>query len=157
VAVFRKSSWLPADIWTLWRWHEDPQALPRLTPPGERLEVLERKPGHDGTNLGEGAMVRLRAGRMTLEAVHRECRPPELFTDELVRGPFAHWLHRHRFEAEERDGKPGTRMTDEVEWRLPLAPVSHWLAGWAVRRRLNQMFAYRHEVLQQAFSQQPKV
>jgi uncharacterized protein len=151
MAVFRISTWLPADVRSVWNWHEQPEALERLTPPGERLQVLERRAGDDGSALGAGARVRLRAGVLRLEAVHRACEPPRMFQDELVRGPFRRWVHTHRFEPESRDGKPGTLMTDEVEWSLPFAPVSHWLAGWAVKRRLKQMFKHRHKVLQETF------
>ncbi len=41
--------------------------------------------------------------------------PPFAFTDTQLRGPHHTWIHRHTFE--EVEG--GTRMLDEVRWRVP--------------------------------------
>jgi len=40
---------------------------------------------------------------------------PHRFVDEQVDGPFAYWLHEHRFEGEGLT----TTMTDVVEYRSP--------------------------------------
>lgn len=81
-------------------------------------------------------------------AEHVEYDPPHLFADVQRRGPFAYWYHRHLF-APTTQGT--TLMTDEVEYALPLGWLGAWLGGGFVRAKLQKMFDYRHQVVQQSF------
>jgi ligand-binding SRPBCC domain-containing protein len=51
------------------------------------------------------------------------------------------WRHRHEFTSE----NGGTRLTDRIEFSLPLAPLSDWLLAWFVSIQLRGMFTYRHQ------------
>ena len=75
-------------------------------------------------------------------AVHTEYDPPHLFADRQESGPFAYWYHRHDVLD---DAQGGTILRDEVEFQPPLGVVGRWLGGWLIRRKLERMFAYRHE------------
>jgi len=139
--AFEYTSWIAAPVETVFAFHEQPNALERLTPPWSKLQVLERTGG-----IKTGASVRLRIpfGPFGVEwlAVHTAYEHNRFFEDVQKRGPFRIWRHRHEF-AEADDG---TFLTDRIEFSLPLAPVSDWLAGWVVRIQLRLMFAYRHGV-----------
>lgn len=68
-----------------------------------------------------------------------EWEPPHRFVDEQLRGPYAEWIHTHRFR---EDGPGATIVEDEVRYRLPfglLGDVIHPL----VRRQLDGIFAFR--------------
>lgn len=67
--------------------------------------------------------------------------PPHSFTDEQLRGPYALWVHTHRFRA---DGPGATVMEDEVRYQLPLG-VFGSLALPIVRRQLEGIFAFRRQ------------
>jgi uncharacterized protein (TIGR01777 family) len=76
-------------------------------------------------------------------AEHRGYQPGVQFQDVQLRGPFRSWSHVHRF----LEGPGSTSiLEDEVTYALPLAPVSHWFAGWFARKSIRRMFAYRHAV-----------
>ncbi|MEM1445836.1 MAG: SRPBCC family protein [Planctomycetota bacterium] len=74
--------------------------------------------------------------RFTAEIVAFD--PPMFFRDRMVRGPFKHFEHDHRFEAV----GGGTRMTDELRFAAPLGPLG-WLAERLVLRRHLRLFLTR--------------
>ncbi|MEM0896556.1 MAG: TIGR01777 family oxidoreductase, partial [Verrucomicrobiota bacterium] len=65
------------------------------------------------------------------------------FVDVQVNGPFAEWLHRHRFV---RKGKSSSVLLDEISYRLPLGFVGQLFGGRFVKSRLERTFRYRHRV-----------
>lgn len=138
--TFVHSSWIPAPVEAVFAFHERPDALELLTPPWTGATVLERSGG-----LETGARVRLRipVGPFGIEwlAVHTGYEKDHFFDDIQQRGPFRVWRHRHEFTSE----NGGTRLTDRIEFSLPLAPVSDWLLAWLVSFQLRRMFTYRHQ------------
>ena len=72
-----------------------------------------------------------------------EWEPGRGFTDVQLRGPYARWVHRHRFEP---DGA-GTRVLDRVEYALPLAPWSAPVHPLLVRPALERIFAFRRAAI----------
>ncbi len=60
------------------------------------------------------------------------------FVDEQLKGPYAMWVHTHRF----RDVPGGTEISDEVKYKLPFGPLGR-LVHFFVRRELAGIFAYR--------------
>ena len=71
-------------------------------------------------------------GRHALETVTHFPLP----VDEVF--PYHTWIHRHTFEAV----ADGARMTDRVDYQLPLHPWSG-VALPLVRRQLNRIFVFR--------------
>ena len=139
---FVKESRIASSPETVFRFHESPDALKNLIPPWEKMEVVE-----SSGSLLPGSKVVLRGHLLGLipirwVAIHTEYDPPHLFADRQQSGPFASWYHRHRFLS---DGQGGTLLRDEVEYQAPLGMIGSWLGGWLIRRKLEAMFAYRHE------------
>jgi ligand-binding SRPBCC domain-containing protein len=69
------------------------------------------------------------------------------FCDEQLNGPFASWKHCHRIAGESEDGIAGTRVTDEVEYALPLGALGSLGNALLVRRQMEALFAYRQQRL----------
>ncbi len=118
--------------------------LERITPPELRFSILTPLP----MEMGRGALIDYRLRLQGIPFLWRteisEWDPPRAFTDQQIKGPYHTWIHRHTFEAVET----GTRMTDRVDYRLPLWPFGEFALPF-VRRRIQRIFAYRGEVIQQ--------
>jgi ligand-binding SRPBCC domain-containing protein len=126
---------------TVFRFHESPDALRSLIPPWEKMTVAES----DGSlAIGSRVVLRGRMGPIPIAwvAVHTEYAPPHLFADRQESGPFAAWHHRHHMLD---DGRGGTILRDEVDYAVPMGKIGQFFGGWFVRRKLEKMFAYRHE------------
>jgi uncharacterized protein len=130
-------------------WHAEPGALERLTPPWEPLEVLERAPG---VRNGDRGVLRVRVGpfRVRWEFEHRDYVEGRQFRDVQIRGPFRRWSHTHRMTPE---GPKFCRLEDRIEYELPLGFVGNFLGGWFVRRKLQKLFRYRHNVTAEAMAE----
>ena len=141
--IIERSSTLPVSAEEAFAWHERPGAFERLTPPWERVTVLERSGG-----IREGARtavsVRVGPARFRWVAVHRDYVEGRRFVDEQVEGPFSHWIHEHRFEPE---GPGATRYTDRIELGPAFGPVGAAAARLLARPRVERMLAYRHATL----------
>ncbi|TWT74167.1 TIGR01777 family oxidoreductase [Allorhodopirellula solitaria] len=133
---------LPVPIDVAFGYHERPGCLQRLNPPWESVEVEHS----DGSlTVGSRVVVKTPVAGIPLrwQVRHTEYEPPELFTDEQESGPFTSWRHRHRFST---TGPDASRLTDEIEYQVPLGRMGNLVGGSRVREKLESVFAYRHRV-----------
>ncbi len=142
-----KRSRLACSAQELFDWHCRPEAFIELQPPWERVDQLS-KPEH--LHAGQLVRISIRLGLLRLPWVSEitEMVPGNSFTDVQRRGPFAYWKHEHHCIA---DDAGHCWLEDRISYRLPLDPLGGWLAGWLVRRRLEQMFSYRHHHMRKVF------
>ncbi|MDR3633302.1 MAG: SRPBCC family protein [Isosphaeraceae bacterium] len=138
---FVKESRIAAPRGVVFAFHESPGAILRLTPPWERVELIE---GGESLQPGQRVVLRTWIGPWPVRwvAEHTEYEPGRLFADRQVQGPFSRWYHRHRFLD---DGAGGTLLRDEVEYEPPLGALGRWLGGGVLERKLRKLFDYRHE------------
>ncbi|GAC1537044.1 MAG: hypothetical protein NVS2B9_03040 [Myxococcales bacterium] len=134
-----------APVSRVFAFHEEQGALERLTPPWERTRVVQRG---DSLAPGTRVVIAVRIGPVwkEWEARHTRYEKDVLFEDVQVRGPFARWRHTHRFVP----APEGTRLIDEVDYELPLGALGRFFGGPVVRRKLERMFAFRHQVTRRA-------
>ncbi len=148
MATFDKKSQMPVSAEELYRWHMQPGAFDELVPPDQKIRVIERPP-----RLEEGAklVMKVYMGPVGVRwvALHRGFIEGRQFIDEQVRGPFAGWVHTHRFEP--IDARTSI-LHDHIDYRLPLGPVGHLFGGWPTRRMLEQMFDFRHRQTHQSLT-----
>jgi uncharacterized protein (TIGR01777 family) len=144
VTTVQRTSRLPVSAGEAFAWHQRPGAFERLLPPWERVEVIERRGGLE--NGGE-VVLRVGWGPVMLRWLtrYRDCVPGRQFADEQVEGPFARWVHLHVVDP---NGPDACRLTDRIEYALPLGAAGAIVGGWAVRSRLERMLQYRHLLLQ---------
>ncbi len=141
--VAERSTVVPFPSEEVYAWHARPGACERLTPPWERVEILERTGGLED---GARTVVRVRAGLASVRwvAVHRDHVPGQRFVDEQIEGPFAHWVHTHEFMPEGN----GARVTDRIEYAPPYGLAGAAADLWLVRPRIDRLLRYRHTLLQ---------
>lgn len=140
---FRQETPLRVSAAEAFAWHERPGAFERLAPPWEDLEVLEKS---GGIANGGRLVFRVRMGPIWQKwvAEHDGYERGKMFRDRQASGPFAYWQHTHRFE-DRPEG--GSVLTDEVEYRLPLAPFSDVAPKCLVEDKISAMFRYRRAVM----------
>ena len=140
---FQKSLRVPVPVETLFAWHERPGAFERLSPPWDRPTVL----AHTG-GIRDGAKVTLQvhAGPVptTWQLEHRDYIANEQFRDVMTSGPFAHWVHTHRFMS---DGPHASILEDHIAYALPLGALGDAVGGGYAASTLERVFAYRHALL----------
>ncbi len=125
----------------------DPANLARITPPWLRFRIHGAPP----VALGEGSRIeyRIRWLVFRLRWVTRitRWRAPLEFEDRQERGPYAVWIHTHRFS---RRGE-AVLMEDHVAYALPMGVVGRIVHGLHVRRQLEEIFEYRRRAIDEIF------
>ena len=99
--------------------------------------------------LGEGDEVTWEAvhfgvkQRLTARVTH--CAPPHVFEDEMVRGAFKSFVHRHTFRQE----AGGTVMVDDFTYRSPLGLVGAVADKLFLERYMRAFLRARARALKQ--------
>jgi len=74
-------------------------------------------------------------------------REGEYFVDEQRFGPYALWHHKHFIK--EIDG--GVEMEDIIDYKLPLGLLGQLAHPFIVKPKLNEIFEYRKNKLEELF------
>lgn len=150
MAVYERSSVVHAPLEAVWTFQSAVDGLVAVTPSWFDLRV-EAVVGPDGEAdpdaLVEGSEVSLSMRPLgfgprqswTSRITHHERTDSRaVFRDEMVDGPFPRWLHSHQFT----ETSAGTRLTDRVEYELPLGPARG--LSWLAWPGFEGVFTFRH-------------
>ncbi|MCU0307676.1 MAG: SRPBCC family protein [Thermoleophilia bacterium] len=141
MAVIERSVEIDVPASVLFHFHLDTRNAPLISPAGARFLAIEGE-----FPLVEGAEVRLKVRQPPMPVAQGwhiradEIVPDRLLVDVALRSPFAAWRHEHRFDPL---GPDRARMTDRVEYRLPLGPLGALADRLIVHRMLERTFAER--------------
>ena len=150
IYTLKRTQFLPIGIDEAWAFFSSPRNLSRITP--EEMDFQIRYISGAGDTMYPGQIIRYRIKVLPLFTVQwvteiTHAQPPYYFVDEQRLGPYGMWHHQHHF----RDVTGGVKMTDEVNYGLPLGLVgklAHWLF---VEQRVNAIFDHRFKILQGYF------
>lgn len=139
VWVLRARQQLMTPREALFPFFADAANLGRITPPEMHFEILTPAP----IVMRAGTLLDYRIRTWGIPIRWRteitEWNPPVEFVDTQLTGPYAEWVHRHRFIAFTGES---TLMEDLVRFRLPFGRLGA-VAGPVVRRQLRRIFDYR--------------
>jgi ligand-binding SRPBCC domain-containing protein len=141
--TFTYRSRLPASAEAVYRFHVQPAALERLTPPWEKVQVVSRT----GSVEEPGSQVTLRVSvgpfSQNWIAEHVAVEPNRMFKDVMRTGPFTKWEHTHKFIPETDHS---SWLEDTVEFEFPLGWLGRLFGRAYTHSRLERLFEYRHRV-----------
>lgn len=72
----------------------------------------------------------------------------QFFVDEQCQGPYTIWHHEHHF----KEVEGGVEMTDIVSYVLPLGFLGKMAHPIFVRKKLEEIFAYRFQKVEELFN-----
>ena len=139
---------LPISLPERWRFFSVPLQLKMITQECLGLEILDDLPHH----IYPGMIIRYRVRPLfglpvTWVTEISQVQEPTLFVDEQRVGPYALWHHQHHF----RQVESGIEATDIVTFKLHFGFLGTIAYHLFVRKRLNDIFEYRYQVLQKRF------
>lgn len=161
MANFTSTQWISVDLAKVFPFFCDPNNFVAIMPPeiGTRLLRLEAAPPpiQDlalAGAAGKGSRIEfsfraipLLPFRMTWVAEVVSFEPYEMFRDVQRRGPFASWVHTHGFKSEERGGRTGTLITDEITYAIGFGALGRIVDEFAVKIALGRTFAHRRRAI----------
>ena len=140
---------IPAAPDLVWSFFANPANLPLITPPSVHFQTLST---FFEDHIYPGQLIEYRLSPLPFmrtywltEITHVE--RGRYFVDEQRRGPYSLWHHQHHFK--EING--GVEMTDRVHYSLPFGIFGRLANAVLVRSRLDEIFRYRMEVVEQRF------
>ena len=139
---FVKESIIRAAPERVFAFHQLPDAFERLIPPWENVKVVQKA---DISKIGSRTILQAKLFgffRVRWVAEHTKYDPPRMFEDVQVSGPFSRWRHRHIVLPHEH----GAILRDEIEYDPPLSILGKLASPLLIESKLEDMFAYRHEV-----------
>lgn len=128
----------------VFRWHAEPGALEKLTPPCEPVEVEQRAPG---IRNGDRGALRVPLARSAFAGFLSTATTSRDANSKMSRFPALSPMGTHPFTPKSL----GVCVPEDlIDYDLPLGALGNFLAAWIVRRKLKELFAFRHRVTAEA-------
>lgn len=148
----KREQQLYCDIQTAWDFFSSPHNLSRITPKEMGFVVLSNLPEAE---IYKGMTIDYTVSpvlgiplrwQTEITAVNYQ----KSFTDFQKKGPYKLWRHHHEFIPNQK----GVMMIDTVDYELPFGIIGKMAHGLMVKKKLNAIFKFRHQVLEQLFNPQ---
>ena len=144
----RYAQTLPISPEEAWDFFSDPHNLPVITPPWLGFEVTGEAP----ERMHAGMILTYRVSPALGIPVHwvteiTHVDEPTFFVDEQRFGPYKFWHHQHHL----RPVEGGVESVDLVHYAMPFGPLGRAVNNLMVRKRLEEIFTFRRQVLRERF------
>ncbi len=145
--ILERSQWFPRSVDEVFPFFADATNLEAMTPSFLKFRVLTPAP----ISMSDGTLIDYRLSFAGVpfgwQTRIEEWRPMSYFVDTSLKGPYKRWHHRHEFVSE----NGGTRMTDRVEYQLPLGLLGNVAHALFVKASLRSIFDHRASVMAAKF------
>ncbi len=135
----------------VFQFHNDPHNLLKILPPYLRVDIVEVP-----KNLERGAVLKyaMHVGPLRFDWIGKivEYEAPSQFVDVQSEGPFQKYRHTHVFVPEDAR----TRMTDIVEYELPLGPLAELANRIHFQSRLEEVLEHGQQITRNLLEETPK-
>ena len=143
---------LRCDIVTAWKFFSSPHNLSRITPKEMQFALISNLPDE---GIYEGMIIDYKISPLLGIPMRWQTKITQVdegnsFTDIQQKGPYKLWKHFHEFVP----NKNGVMMKDTVDYELPLGLMGSIANSLMVRKKLNNIFDYRYQVLETLFNKQ---
>ena len=140
-STFRTSTPLAASSEVMFAFHSDPRNIVHVMPPTLKVVRLDT----DGP-AQDGRLIEFHCRDWGFIPMRWKCRwhtvqPPTVLVDEMIEGPFAQFVHEHRFEPSPNGG---CIMHDTITFAFGRSWWGRLISETAVRFYLTLLFACRH-------------
>ena len=147
VHLLNRKQIVPGNISDVFKFFENPLNLEKITPPWLHFRVLSSTDTR--VHLGTKISYRLywQVFPLSWSSEISEYQQDLFFADEMTRGPYRSWYHRHLF----RSVEDSVEMTDTVQYSLPLGPIGDLVHAIIIRQQLESIFDYRKRAIEEIF------
>jgi ligand-binding SRPBCC domain-containing protein len=144
----KRTQFVKTDLATCWDFFSSPSNLSKITPKYMGFDVLTE----ETSVMYEGLMIEYRVRpifnipmKWVTEITH--VKDQLYFVDEQRKGPYTIWHHEHHF----KEVNGGVEMTDIVSYELPFGIIGKIVHPILVKKKLEEIFAYRFKVVDEFF------
>ena len=143
----KREQWVPVPRDQVFAFFADARNLEALTPPWLNFNILAPPPGSIGAGTIIQYRLRLHGIPIRWKTEITRWSPPFEFEDLQLSGPYRLWRHTHQFESIQG----GTRIVDQLHYRLPFGLLGRVAHRLFVRRDVERIFDYRRERVRALF------
>lgn len=136
---------IDAPIKDVCAFHTDTHNLPLITPPSIGVKIIAKEENRVILDIKK-------FGITTRWEMALEVNCPNSIVDVMIKGPFSTFKHERTFKEE---GQDRTRMEERVTLSPPIALFESLFFAF-VKKDMDAMFAYRHQMTQAYFEARHK-
>ena len=134
----------------VFEFHDDPRNLLKILPAYLRVDIVEVP-----KSLKQGAVLKyaMHVGPLRFDWIGEivDYEAPSKFVDVQTAGPFQNYRHTHMFVAE----GSRTRMTDIIEYELPLGPLAELANRIHFKSRLEEVLEHGQQTTLSLLEESP--
>lgn len=147
---YNKQQQLYCNIETAWEFFSSPLNLEKITPKDLGFRVLSKIKNQE---IYEGMIIDYIVSPIMHIPLKWKTEITQLeklksFTDFQLEGPYEYWNHYHEFIPNSH----GVLMRDTVDYELPWGLLGNIALRLFVKKKLDYIFNFRHQVLEEKFS-----
>lgn len=145
---------LNCDIENAWYFFSSPANLAKITPKDMGFTVLS---DYNNEHIFEGMIIDYTVSPilkipMKWKTKITQVNLKKSFTDFQEKGPYKYWNHFHEFIPNEK----GVLIKDTVDYELPMGILGDIAHRVFVKKKLENIFSFRNEVLEKLFNTNKK-